>query len=420
MRDTLTPGAAAPGPPVPGTDTAPGTAAASGTGTGTGPQDPDLAELRVQVRAFLTGQRAQGVFTPSVDAWLNEWNLELTAALARRGWIGMTIPVRYGGHGRSPAERYAVTEELVAAGAPVGAHWVADRQIAPSILRFGTEEQKKRFLPAIARGERRFSIAMSEPDAGSDLTGIRTKANKTGNGWRLSGTKVWISNAHRANSCVVLARTSPYDSADRHAGLSQFIIDLPSGGVTVRPVLSAAGEHHFNEVIFDNAPVPAGRLLGEPGQAWRQVTAELAFERSGPERFLSSLALLTAIVRATHEGSLPAGHEVGQIVSRLAALRAMSLSVAQALQSGRDADTAASIVKVLGTSLEAEIVDLASDLGLPSAEAGGPEADPADAAAADAYAALWRTGLARQAGFTLRGGTNEILRGVIARGLGIR
>jgi alkylation response protein AidB-like acyl-CoA dehydrogenase len=377
-----------------------GTVAPAAAIADSGPQPPDLAGLRAQVRAFLAGQRDQGVYAPSVDAWLNEWNLPLTAALARRGWIGMTIPTRYGGHGRSPAERYAVTEELVAAGAPAGAHWVADRQIAPSILRFGTEELKQHFLPAISRGERRFSIAMSEPDAGSDLTGIRTKAEKTNDGWRLAGTKVWISNAHRANTCVVLARTSPYDAADRHAGLSQFVIDLPSDGVTVRPVLSAAGEHHFNEVIFDDAPVPAGRLLGEPGQAWGQVTAELAFERSGPERFLSSLALLAALVQAMHEGALPAGHEVGQIVSRLAALRAMSLSVAQALQSGQNADTAASVVKVLGTSLEAEIVDLASDLGLSSP--------------------LLRTGLARRAGFTLRGGTSEILHGVIARGLGIR
>jgi alkylation response protein AidB-like acyl-CoA dehydrogenase len=377
-----------------------GTVAPAAAIADSGPQPPDLAGLRAQVRAFLAGQRDQGVYAPSVDAWLNEWNLPLTAALARRGWIGMTIPARYGGHGRSPAERYAVTEELVAAGAPAGAHWVADRQIAPSILRFGTEELKQHFLPAISRGERRFSIAMSEPDAGSDLTGIRTKAEKTNDGWRLAGTKVWISNAHRANTCVVLARTSPYDAADRHAGLSQFVIDLPSDGVTVRPVLSAAGEHHFNEVIFDDAPVPAGRLLGESGQAWSQVTAELAFERSGPERFLSSLALLAALVQAMHEGALPAGHEVGQIVSRLAALRAMSLSVAQALQSGQNADTAASVVKVLGTSLEAEIVDLASDLGLSSP--------------------LLRTGLARRAGFTLRGGTSEILHGVIARGLGIR
>ncbi|HWD03939.1 MAG TPA: acyl-CoA dehydrogenase family protein [Amycolatopsis sp.] len=369
------------------------------------PSADDLARLRAEVRAFLADRRNRGLFTPSVDAWLNEWNLPLTAALAERGWIGMTIPVEYGGHGRSPAERYVVTEELVAAGAPVGAHWVADRQIAPSILRFGSEELKHRFLPGIARGERHFSIAMSEPDCGSDLTGIRARARRDGAGWRLTGTKLWISNAHRANACVVLVRTDPFDPADRHAGLSQFIVDLPSEGVQVNPVRSASGEHHFNELVLAEAPVAAERLLGEPGRAWEQVTSELAYERSGPERFLSTLGLLGALLEDARTIGFPADPRLGRIVGRLAGLRAMSQAVAGTLQSGRPADTAAATVKVLGTALEAEVVDLAEDVGL-----GSRSGD----------SALLATGQARRAGFTLRGGTNEILRGVIARGLGMR
>src|SRR3712207_340652 len=127
-------------------------------------------------------------------------------------------------------ERYAVTEELLAAGAPVAAHWIADRQIGPSLLRYGTAEQQGRFLPAITRGECYFAIGMSEPDAGSDLAAVSTRATKVADGWRLDGTKVWTSNAHRSHAFFVLARTSPRAEGDRRSGLSQFLVMLDAPG----------------------------------------------------------------------------------------------------------------------------------------------------------------------------------------------
>jgi acyl-CoA dehydrogenase len=367
-------------------------------------------ELRAEVRAFLREQIELGIFSPGVDAWLTEWNTRFTSALAERGWVGMTIPAEYGGHGRPPGERFAVTEELVAAGAPVGAHWVADRQIAPSILRFGAESLKRLFLPAIANGKRTFCIGMSEPDSGSDLSSVRAKAVPVDGGWTITGRKVWTSNAHRANSCVVLARTAPFDLADRHAGLSQFVLDLPSPGVTVIPIRSASGEHHFNEVVFDEAFVPADRLLGREGGAWLQLTAELGFERSGPERFLSTLPLLSQMIGRMRRREVPVTHEAGQLVARLAGLRSMSLAVGEALQRGEQADTAAAVVKVLGATTEGDIAELADLLGHRTDQR----------QATREYDELVRTSLLRRPGFTLRGGTNEILRGVIARGLGMR
>lgn len=180
----------------------------------------------------------------------------------------MTVPAEYGGHGRSFVERFAVTEELLAAGAPVAAHWIADRQIVPSLLKYGTEFQRSEFLPKIVRGgECFFGIGMSEPDSGSDLASVRTKAERVDGGWTLTGTKVWTSGAHLAHAFIALARTEPVDPAHRHAGLSQFIVDLRGPGVEIRPIVSMnGGAHHFNEVLLDGAFVPDAMVFGEIGQ----------------------------------------------------------------------------------------------------------------------------------------------------------
>ncbi|TDC97618.1 acyl-CoA dehydrogenase family protein [Actinomadura sp. 7K507] len=355
-----------------------------------------MDDLRASVRAFLRSRD----FTPAVDAWHAGWNEEFTRALASRGWVGMTIPKQYGGSERTFLERFTVTEELLAAGAPVAAHWIADRQIAPSLLAHGTEEQKHAFLPAIARGECFFAIGMSEPDTGSDLASVRTRAERTDGGWLLTGTKVWTTGAHRAHAFLVLARTTPRVPSDRHAGLGQFIVDLRAPGITVRPIVTMGGEHHFNEVALTGTFVPDDRVLGRVGDGWPQVTSELGYERSGPERYLSTFPLLADVFAATRRGGVPSHPGLGHLLARTAALRHLSRGVAARLQAGEPADHDAALTKVLGTSLEGEVVELADRLGAPSP--------------------LLATALLRRAGFTLRGGTNEILRGVIARGLGMR
>jgi alkylation response protein AidB-like acyl-CoA dehydrogenase len=367
-----------------------------------------LDDLRDDVRTFLRDQLAAGKFIPTADCWLTGWDESFSAKLAVRGWIGMTIPVAYGGQGRSFLERFVVTEELLAAGAPVAAHWIADRQIAPSLLQFGTETQKQQLLPRIARGECFFAIGMSEPDSGSDLASVRTKAVEVDGGWALSGTKVWTSGAHRAHAMIVLARSSPIAAADRRDGLSQFIVQLPSAGVSIRPIGSMNGDQHFNEVYLDDVFVPYSMVLGTPGHGWKQVTTELAFERSGPERFLSTFSLLGAATEAMAEGRIEADCSLGRLVARISGLHHMSTAVAGALQRHDGADVAAAVVKVLGTTTEGDIadwVDLRSNSGTP----GGGSLSVMAAAAAD-----------QRPGFTLRGGTNEVLRGVIARAMGVR
>ncbi len=367
--------------------------------------DPSAtAGLRAEVRAFLAEQLAAAKFTPSVDAWLSGWDENFTVALAARGWLGMTVPVEYGGQGRSFLERFVVTEELLAAGAPVAAHWIADRQIVPSLLKYGTEVQKSQFLPRIVRGECFFAIGMSEPDSGSDLASVRTQALRVEDGWSLTGTKVWTSGAHLAHAFIVLARTAPVDPEHRHAGLSQFIVNLRASGVEIRPIISMNGAHHFNEVILHEAFVPDPMVFGQIGDGWQQVTSELSFERSGPERFLSTFALLAACAERMAVRRIPRNAELGRLVARVAGLHQMSTAVAGALQRHDPADVPAAVVKVLGTTTEGDIAEFAD-------QHGGVDAAFCDlvSAAAD-----------QRPGFTLRGGTNEVLRGVIARGLGIR
>lgn len=371
--------------------------------------------LREEVRAFLAGEIAAGNIRTQLGH--SSYDREFSRKLGQRGWIGMTWPRRYGGHERSYLDRFVVTEELLAAAAPCSAHWVADRQTGPSLLRYGTEAQRTRFLPAIARGECCFAIGMSEPGSGSDLAAVRTRADKVPGGWRLNGQKTWTSMAHMADAFFCLCRTSP-DEGDRHAGLSQLIIDLRSPGVTIRPIRFLDGRHHFNEVFLENVFVPDEMVLGEVGEGWKQVTSELALERSGPERFLTTYPLLVQLIdRLADSSDSRAPMLIGQLVARLYALRRMSLAIALAFSRGVDPRTGelkapdlateAALVKDVGTLFERDIIDVARVL-VPCE----PAMD-----AADAFERALAECITAAPVNTIRGGTTQILRTIVARRL---
>ena len=332
-------------------------------------------------------------------------------AMGQAGLLGLTLPKQYGGAERGPLARFVVVEELLCAGAPVGMHWIADRQSALVILNFGTEAQREFYLPKICRGEIFFCIGMSEPGSGSDLASVRSRAERTSSGWRLNGQKIWTSGAHHADYMIALVRTSG-DAGDRHKGLSQLLVDMKAPGISVRPILDLNGDHDFNEVFFDNVDLPAGALLGDEGAGWEQVTAELAFERSGPERIYSSAVLLDAWVQhvARQEPSEARERLVGSLTAQLAVLRELSVAVTTRLAAGERPVVEASLVKDLGTTFEQSVPTLiADDLASHPDELVDPE--------------LWRaimTLIHIAPAFSLRGGTREILRGIIARGLGLR
>jgi alkylation response protein AidB-like acyl-CoA dehydrogenase len=370
---------------------------------------PEAEALRAEVRAFLREELSTRTGVDRAPSW-SGFDREFSRKVGARGWIGMTWPKRYGGHERTFLERYVVLEEMLAAGAPVGAHWIADRQSGPLLLRFGTEAQRERFLPAITRGELAFAIGMSEPDSGSDLASIRTRAVRVDGGYAVNGTKVWTSGAHRSDYAIALFRTAVVPDK-KHEGLSQFLVDLKTPGITIRPIVDLAGEHHFNEVVFQDAFVPEDMRVGAEGDGWKQVTTELAFERSGPERYLSSVALITELIReVAHHPSERGTAAVGRVIAHMATLRQMSLSVAGMLHAGENPNLEAALVKDVGTTFEQEIPEIVhAVLGVePTIDTGGQLAQTLG------YL------VQRAPSFSLRGGTREVLRGIIARGLGLR
>src|SRR5260370_4357156 len=292
----------------------------------------------------------------------------------------------------SALERHAVIEELLAAGAPVAAHWIADRQTGPLLLRIGTEQQKREVLPRIARGECFFCIGMSEPDAGSDLAAIRTTAARRDGGWVVNGTKLWTSGAHGGHYMLTLVRTS--QSARKHDGMSQLIVDLTTDGVDVRAIRVLTGGHHFNEVVLRDVFVPDAMLVGAEGNGWEQVASELAFERSGPERILSTYPLLQALVDAQTEGPDDRTAEViGRVVARMGALRQLSLGIAVALSNGASPTIEAAVVKDLGTRTERDLTE--------AIRAVAPKSRP--------FVVLLRDASLAVPGFHLRGGPYEII-----------
>jgi len=376
-------------------------------------ETPELRDLRAEVRGFLRDEIKAGTFKPGSGNMRSSFNPEFSRKLGAKGWLGMTWPKKYGGHERTFMERYVVTEEMLAHGAPVRAHWVADRQSGPVLLTYAQEHIKQKVVPQIARGEAYFCIGLSEPNSGSDVFAASTKATKTEGGWLINGRKIWTSNAHRSHYCIALVRTSPATAENRRHGLTQFLIDMKTPGITVRPIVNLAGHHDFNEVIFDDVMVPDDHLLGEKDMAWKQATTELAYERSGPDRWLETFFALHGLVRvAGKEPDDRLAEGLGREVASIATLRRMSLSVAGMLQNGQMPTNEAAVVKDLGTNWEQALPNKVRLLA--------PEAISAERANDEDFESVLRYATLIAPKLTIQGGTREVLRGIVARGLGLR
>jgi alkylation response protein AidB-like acyl-CoA dehydrogenase len=342
-------------------------------------------------------------------AYLGGADRAFSRKMGARGWIGMCWPKAYGGGEHSMLERYVVAEEMLVARAPLGAHWIGDRQAGPLLLKFGTEAQRRMILPRITAGECRFCIGMSEPHAGSDLAAVSTSAVRVEGGFTLSGSKLWTSSADQSDYMIVLCRTAPRAQV-RQECLSQLILDLRLPGIRIKPIRNMVGEHDFFEVFFDEVFVPESALVGQMGAGWKQVNSELAFERAGPERYLSSFGLIGELVEVI--GRHPSAHSaiaVGRLTAHLAVVRRLSCSVATMQQTGDMAAVQAAVVKDIGTSLEQEIGEVIRGLFC---------AEP-DFACGSGLAKSLGDVLLRAPSYTIRGGTREVLRGIIAKGLGV-
>ena len=384
---------------------------------------PQAEDLRQDVRTFLAKEMQGKSFTDRVPTWIQH-DKEFARKIGQQGWLGMTWPTEWYGQGRSMLERFVFSEEMLAAGAPVGQFWVADRQSAPLLIRFGTDAQRHQLLPQIAKGELCFGIGMSEPNSGSDLASVRTRAQPTGDGgYVLNGRKIWTSGGHHADYMIVLARTSG-DADQRHAGLSQVLVPLNLPGVEVSTIETISGEAHFNEIVFEDVELPPGSLVGPEGNGWNQVMSELVFERSGAERYLSAFVVLEATANWIAHSDLGANRHIGQLVARIATLRHMSIAVLTKFENGGDPGWQAALVKELGAQVEQITAEVIQEIAAipPLHTVGSPLEDEIRAqpeSMRDLASALgWLT--LNGPSFSLRGGTREILRGIVARGIGLR
>lgn len=376
------------------------------------PQGEAVAALRAEVRAFLYAEADAGRFDPMNQDPEKRFDRAFSARVGARGWIGMTWPKELGGHGRSYAERYAVTEELLAGNAPIRAHFVADRQSGPMLIKYAEPHVRDNLLPKIVAGELSFCIGMSEPDSGSDLFAARAKATKTNRGWSLSGRKVWTTLAHRADWMIGIFRTTPPSDDNRRQGLTQFLVDMKSPGISVRPIHFPSGEHDFNEILFEDVFVPDDHVLGAVDDAWKQATSELAFERSGPERFLETYPLVPALIDLVGPApNLRSAEALGHMVARLHTYRHMAMAVAHAMDRGDEPVAEASIVKSGATAWEQQMTVEARRIA---------RLVDSDDKMRDSFEAVLQHMTALTPKVTIQGGTVEILHGIVARALGLR
>jgi alkylation response protein AidB-like acyl-CoA dehydrogenase len=359
--------------------------------------------LREEVRAFLAARLPAGSYLPGLGM-AGDVDPQFSRDLGARGWLGMTLPKEYGGGGRSAVDRLVVVEELLAAGAPVGYHWVADRQSGPNIAAHGTVKQKEYFLPRIARGELCFAIGMSEPDAGSDLASVRTKAIPADGGWLINGRKIWTTAAYAATYIVGLFRTS----GDRYGGLTQFIVDPTSAGLTISRIPFIDGTQEFCEVAFEDVFVPDSMRLGAVGAGWGQNTAELVLERSGVDRWMSLMPVLEHWA-ANVCGRVPgwAQADLGSITARCWAFHGMSLAIARMVDRGLSPTMEAALAKEMATRFEQECIEIVTRHYGRTPQLTSP----------DPHESLLARAILTGPSWTIRGGTSEILRNIIAKGL---
>ncbi len=380
--------------------------------------------FRAEVREFLLSEIEAGTFSTRCGDLIQPGSRQFSRKLAERGWIGMTWPREYGGQGRPYVDKAILMEELFRVQAPLGYHFLADRQVGPALIHFGSERQKEFFLPRIVRAEEgvAFCLLFSEPNAGSDLAGVATTAVRDGDHYILNGQKVWTSGAHAADYGWVLARTDLDPSANRYQSASEFIVDMKTPGITVRPIVNMAGESHFNEVFFDEVRIPADGLVGRENAGFKQIMAQMDYERAGLERLMQNYPLFEQLkqhLRDSDPSETPealrawARDRVAQLEIEYGIGRLLCYYTAWTIDQGKSPTTQAAMCKAFCTQYEQRVNDVASQILGPVCQIRrGVDWAPLRGDLAESL--LWGPS------YTLQGGSVEILKNIIAlRGLGL-
>ncbi len=381
---------------------------------------PEQESFRREVRDFLEAEISQGTFQPICDGWIQGYSPEFTRKVAARGWIGLTWPKEYGGQGRSNIDRLILTEELLRYGAPAACHWFADRQIGRSIIAYGTEEQKQEFLPLILKGEAHIGLGMSEPQSGSDLASIQTKATEDGDDYIIEGQKMWTSCASYMTHVYLVARTDP--EAPKHRGISEFIIDASLPGISITPTIDITGSEAWGEVFYDRVRVPKKYLIGEKNRGFYQILNQLDYERAGLERLMGNYPLFDAIVRfakETERNGEPLSrdrlirHKLAQLEVEFEMGRLLTYRVVFVIDQGRSPNVEAAMAKTYCTTFEQRLANVATDiLGMYGQLMAESKWAPIFGMAPHSYLG--------SKGYSLQAGTTEVLRNIVAnRGLGL-
>ncbi len=377
-------------------------------------------KFRQEVRDFLEEEIRQGLWEPTIDGWIMAYDPKFTKRVAARGWIGLTWPREYGGGGRSFVDRLILTEEMLRYGAPAACHWFADRQIGGSILKYGTEEQKRELLPKIVKGEMYVGLGMSEPEAGCDLASLKTKAIKKDDYYLVDGQKTWTSGGHYMNYLYLLVRTDP--NVPKHRGISEFIIPKDLPGVTTSPIIDITGNEAWNEVFFDNVRVPKECLIGQENNGWRQVMEQLAYERSGMERLMANYPVFEGLIQFVKETSREGKplssdpvvrHQLAQLKIEFEVGRLFMYRVALVMDEGRSPEWEAAMSKAYATAFEQRLASIALEiLGLYGHLAPGSKWVKLNGMAYHSYLS--------SKGYSLQAGSSEILKNILAlRKLGL-
>ncbi|MFH1087376.1 MAG: acyl-CoA dehydrogenase family protein [Chloroflexota bacterium] len=379
----------------------------------------EQSKFRQEVRDFLEAEIRQDAFKPAIDAWMRGRSPEFSRKLAQKGWIGMTWPKACGGQGRSYLDRIVLTEELLNYGAPTACHMSADRQMGPSIIAHGSDEQKKKFLPPIVRGESYYCIATSEPEAGSDAVSIKTRAARDGDSYIVNGQKIWTSRAQHAHYFYLTAVTDP-QAKRKHQGISEFVVPTNLPGITIKPIRDMTGGEHFNEVFFDNVRVPGDCLIGQENRGFYQIMSQLDFERSGLERLMSNYILFKGIVQYAKE-TLRSGRPLCKdpdVRRKLADLemefhvgRLLIYRVAWLLDQKKAPTMESALAKLHGNRFEKRLANTAVEiLGLYGQLTAGSKHVPLEGNAVESF--LFAPG------YSIQAGTTEVLKNIVAgRGL---
>ena len=370
---------------------------------------PAVQAFRDELREWLAGNltdevrdaaRRRGRDDDAGLAVLRSWD----RTMAEAGWAAISWPAEYGGRGATALEQLVFTEETIAAGAPTPVNVIGINNIAPAIMEYGTERQKRQLLPRMVRADDIWCQGMSEPDAGSDLASLRTRAVRDGDDFVVTGQKTWTSNGHRADWCALFVRTNP--DVPKHRGISCLVVDMRSPGIEARPLRTLTGDTEFAEVFFDDVRVPASALLGPLDGGWAVATSTLSHERAGAARLYAMIRLrlrdLVADLRDAEQQGLVDGDDplvlarLGELDTRLAFLAVLCQRSIAA--TGAAASGSASLAKTVWGELEQDLAALGHEL-LGAHDPGG----------------RWSVARLSTRSLTIAGGTTQVNKNVTAQ-----